>query len=60
MLDEEERVRYLKLMKARAGMRPGVGKEVHLPAPAQAIESSDFAIQLTLKYERLKLSYGSP
>ncbi len=57
MLDEEERVKYLKLTKARAGVRATVGGNVLVPAPAVAIEASDFVVQLTLKYERLKLSY---
>ena len=59
MLDEEERVKYLNLAKARAGIRASAGGETMVPVPAMAIEASDFAIQLTLKYERLKLSYVS-
>jgi hypothetical protein len=59
MLDEEERVKYLKLTKARAGIRATSRSELRVPSPAIAIEASDFAIQLTLKYERLKLSYVS-
>jgi hypothetical protein len=60
MLDEEERVKYLKLTKARAGVRATAGSESRVPSPATAIEASDFAVQLTLKYERLKLSNVSP
>ncbi len=59
MLDEEERVKYLKLTKARAGVRATPRSASKVPSPAVAIEASDFAIQLTLKYERLKLSYVS-
>ncbi|MGA1974394.1 MAG: hypothetical protein ABSG92_02055 [Conexivisphaerales archaeon] len=60
MLDEEERVKYLKLIKARARVRATPRSELQVPSPAVAIEASDFAIQLTLKYERLKLSYVGP
>jgi len=58
MLDEEERVKYLKLTKARTGVKARVGREMRVPSPAVAIEASDFVVELTLKYERLKLSYG--
>jgi len=60
MLDEEERVKYLKLTKARAGIRAGPGSKPRVPTPAEAIEASDFAVQLTLKYERLRLGYAVP
>jgi len=56
MLDEEERVKYLNLTKARAGIRETTTRKAQVPTPAVAIEASDFAIQLTLKYERLKQS----